>query len=491
MAFNSFAFPAFALLAIAILRLCPLGLGRNVALCILNIVFLASFVKTPEEAIPLLAFVAFGYLAILAVSAARKAAAIGFFIFSIVAMFVWLKQYTIVAPIPRLHFAYMTVGLSYILFRILHLLIDVAQGVVKVPSVLGYFNYTTFFLTLVSGPIALYHNFSSQMKQPVVPMTREALDRSLRRVLLGFLGLFALAAPLAMIGARLQAALYVRYDEHAWLAFIVIFAAAAGVYLVYLYINFVAYMDIVIGIGELAGFSLPENFDKPYNSANFLDLWNRWHITLSQWFKIYLFNPLLKTLAAHWGRGAAAHYLGATAFFFTFGVMGVWHGTTWVFIIYGLILGLGATVNKLWQVGFVNFFGKKYYRALCGRAWYQHLSRSFTLAFFAIALTCLWIDPARTGIFAELSTSLCSLGALLTLTLIGSIAATAQKFYGDGGGGLIARFVARSFDVVAANRLTGSYRSNVMAWNIAMIFLVLALSVVTNGLTVEIVYKGF
>ena len=61
----------------------------------------------------------------------------------------------------------------------------------------------------------------------------------------------------------------------------------------YLYFNFSGYMDIVIGSGVLLGQSMPENFDKPFSARSFLEFWQRWHMTLSQWFKFYLFNPLL------------------------------------------------------------------------------------------------------------------------------------------------------------------------------------------------------
>jgi D-alanyl-lipoteichoic acid acyltransferase DltB (MBOAT superfamily) len=149
----------------------------------------------------------------------------------------------------------------------------------------------------------------------------------------------------------------------------------------------------VIGLGILCGFQLPENFNRPYLAQNFLDLWSRWHITLSEWFKFYLFNPVLKTLAERWPSPKLIPYFGAVAFFITFTIMGIWHGSTPIFLIYGAALGIGAAGNKLFQIYAVSRLGKKRYRALSERAWYRHFSRGATLAFFTVGVACVWITP--------------------------------------------------------------------------------------------------
>ena len=491
MAFVSFQFPVFALVAIAALRICRPGIGKKFVLCLINIVFIFSFVSSPIEGIPFFAFIALGYFATLLAARFQYSVVVWPLILLIVAIFVWLKRYSIVMALPGLHFVFITVGLSYVLFRVLHLLIDVAQRAVRIPTVLDYFIYTTFFLTFVSGPIELYGSFAEQMRQPVIPMTRDTLDRGLRRTLIGYLYLLALAVPLASLNGVLRTAFYAAWNEHALLHATANYSAAASVYLVYLYINFVAYMDIVIGIGELAGFSLPENFNKPYNAANFVDLWNRWHITLSQWFKFYLFNPLLKAMAARWGSRDVTNYLGAAAYFVTFGVMGLWHGTTGVFVIYGLALGLGATINKLWQIVLTNRLGKDGYRTLGRRSWYQHLARSSTLAYFAIAVTCLWIAPTQVGMFANPIAWLCTVGAFVLLTLVGAILAMAQQY-------LVARqhAIAAAFNTIGSNAFIRRGFSLIdgqgdLVWNISMIFAVLLLSAAVYSFVPEIVYKGY
>ena len=161
-------------------------------------------------------------------------------------------------------------------------------------------------------------------------------------------------------------------------------------------------MDIVIGIGTLLGQSLPENFDKPFTARSFLEFWQRWHMTLSQWFKFYVFNPLLMFLMTWLPSPALTSYLGVLAFFITFLVMGVWHGTTAVFVIYGLLMGAGASINKLWQVACTERLGKKRYRVLTESTAYIYFARGVTVGYFVLALTCLWVvELPRIHTFAD------------------------------------------------------------------------------------------
>jgi alginate O-acetyltransferase complex protein AlgI len=171
-----------------------------------------------------------------------------------------------------------------------------------------------------------------------------------------------------------------------------LFVASSVAYTAYLYANFAGYMDVVIGVGALGGQRLPENFNQPFAARSFLDFWSRWHMTLSNWFKVYLFNPLLKELAKRYPSKRSAPYLAVAAFFVTFLVMGLWHGSTAVFVIYGLLLGAGASLNKGWQVFASARFGKQAYKRACERPLAIYVARGLTFAYFAVALGCLWLD---------------------------------------------------------------------------------------------------
>ena len=89
-----------------------------------------------------------------------------------------------------------------------------------------------------------------------------------------------------------------------------------------------------------------------------LEFWTRWHITLSDWFHTYLFNPLLRALTVRFGSRGSGPYLGVVSYLATFTVMGTWHGATPVYVVYGLILGLTGAGNKLYEIEARRLLGK-------------------------------------------------------------------------------------------------------------------------------------
>lgn len=258
-----------------------------------------------------------------------------------------------------------------------------------------------------------------------------------------------------------------------------LYAAAASLYTVYLYYNFSGYMDIVMGSGILLEQELPENFDRPFSARSFLEFWQRWHMTLSQWFKFYLFNPLVMLLMSWFPAPALTAYLGVLAFFVTFLAMGVWHGTTVVFVIYGLLMGAGASANKLWQVACNRRLGKKRYRALTDRTAYIYLSRGITIAYFVLALTCLWVP--------ELSDFDRLIGRL---GLTGILSA----FFAVGGAFALFWFIAdRVIPHLAAPTFLLSIRDSLIGRNLSLASKMMAIVVITTLLhkSPDFVYKAF
>jgi len=166
----------------------------------------------------------------------------------------------------------------------------------------------------------------------------------------GFIKVAVVSAVFSYLFLNISAPVLAQTSPMAGWRYAAQYAGSAVAYTFYLYYNFAGYMDIVIGIGWLLGQNLPENFDRPFSARNIFEFWSRWHMTLSEWFKTYLFNPLMRFLADRVTAPRWLPYLGIIAFFVTFFVMGVWHGSTGVFLIYGLVMGAGASLNKLWQV---------------------------------------------------------------------------------------------------------------------------------------------
>jgi D-alanyl-lipoteichoic acid acyltransferase DltB (MBOAT superfamily) len=124
-----------------------------------------------------------------------------------------------------------------------------------------------------------------------------------------------------------------------------------------MYFNFSGYCDAMIAAAGLFGIRMPENFDYPFLSRNMIDYWTRWHMTLGFWIRDYIFTPLYMTIASHWpARAASFAFL---CYFLAFFLAGLWHGSTWNFVIYGLLNGLGVAAAKLWENWLVKRRGRR------------------------------------------------------------------------------------------------------------------------------------
>jgi alginate O-acetyltransferase complex protein AlgI len=422
MSLTSLGFLGFAALSIILLRILPGGGWRQATLLGLDAAFLYSQTDALLPLLPLIGFVLLGYVAVIAAERRRARHGLGLLVLGMVAIFVWLKRYPLVSALPTFGFAFTVVGLSYMLFRILHIVIDVGQGSLNRPRFVSYLNYVFNFLCLLSGPIARLEDFEPQLRvRPPLPSWRE-IDAAAQRILRGYVMVAVLASIATnfvnLLKPEFSAALVHGEVAHG----VRVYALLTGTYLFNLYVNFSGYMEIVIGIGVLAGLTLPENFNFPFLSKNFLDLWSRWHITLSNWLKFYLFNAVLKSLGARFGTRSNMAYLGAIAFFVTFVVMGIWHGTTYIFFVYGLFLGAGVTVNRLWQIWAPQWLGKSGYKNLQQRQWYFQLSRAATLSYLAVALTSFWITDQQAAALIRPDGLAIFLGGYVGLVAAGTMA---------------------------------------------------------------------
>ena len=482
MRFDSLSFLAFAVVSAALIRCCNPGMLRHWVIAAVNLAFIGSFAAGPLELIPLGGFVLFGYWAML-----WGTRSLGIAVGLVVALFVWLKKYNAFGSVPSLSFPYVSVGLSYVLFRVLHLTIDVAQGASRRPGPLEFWNYVLFFPSFVSGPIQRFQEFSSQAESARKLEVAE-LDEAINRLLVGYLFIVIVAPLLLHLTEYRQLQLYdqLSVSARSW-AVTTDFAAAATLYLFYLYFNFAGYMHIVIAIGTLAGFRLPENFNAPFRSANFLDFWSRWHITLADWFRYYLFNPLAKALIGRWGTPGQLPYLGAIAFFCTFLVMGIWHGTSRLFVVYGVMLAAGVTVNKVWQIEMAKRLGRDGYKRLTSNVLYRSVCRAAALSYFAVSLTCMWIDGPHRGFFLSRDGLVASVAAVVLLTVIGGALVLATDFGGAGAAVVRERLNHGGARTAAVDRdePTGA------AWVAAKIAIVAAALVLFGDAAPEFVYKAF
>jgi alginate O-acetyltransferase complex protein AlgI len=337
---------------------------------------------------PLIGFLLLGYvgLALLERGVPKLLAGI---VFVVVFVYIWMKKYTFLPDGILLHVPYFTLGLSYIFFRVLHLLIETGDD--SEPRRIGigaYLLYTLNFTTLISGPIQRYDLFArDQFAEKPIPLGPRVIGLQIERLIRGFFKVNVLALLLNNLQQDALAQMSQPLPPHLKMG-----AAfqLAILYPFFLYSNFSGYMDIVIALARLMRARLPENFDRPFSASSFLDFWSRWHITLSIWLKTYVYNPLLLALMRRITWSAMEPLLGVFCFFVTFFLVGVWHGRTSEFIFFGVLQGAGVALNKLWQIGMARTLGRKTYKGLARNSVYSAFGRGLTFSWFAFSLFWFW-----------------------------------------------------------------------------------------------------
>ncbi|KAA6455583.1 hypothetical protein DYQ86_27410 [Acidobacteria bacterium AB60] len=392
----SFQFVCFGLAAALVSNFSRSPLWRSLVLAAASILFLGLLVHSPAAFLPMAGFLLLGYLAIKLVERgwSRLLPAL---LVAVIFAYIWLKKYTLLPNALLLHSAYFTLGLSYIFFRVLHVLIETADADPKKPLGLGpYLLYLLNFTTFVSGPIQRYDEFAQeQFAADPAPLDARVVGLQIERIIRGFFKVNVLAMIFNAVHQDAVAQIYQPLTPADKMYAALRLAAA---YPIFLYFNFSGYIDIVIAIARLMRVRLPENFNRPFSASNVLDFWNQWHITLSNWLKTYVYNPLLVALMRRIPSPAWQPFLGVFCFFVTFFLIGIWHGRTSEFIFFGFVTGAGMSVNKLWQIALAKSMGRKQYKALAANPLYVALGRGLNFAWFAFTLFWFWgswIDTKR------------------------------------------------------------------------------------------------
>jgi D-alanyl-lipoteichoic acid acyltransferase DltB (MBOAT superfamily) len=362
---------------------------RQGVLLLVSVGFLTFFSSDIRAFVPLVAFILLGFVGLRLMQAG---ATFLFWPLVIAALgtFVWLKEYGFVPASLFLQYPYVTLGLSYILFRVLHLIIDSRSQYSALPRRIGivsYLNYTLNFTTLVAGPIQRYKEFAS-MQLAEVPLELGLVTggEAFERIIRGFFKVNVLSLFLSMAQGT---ALNSLYAAHSFWPRVYAGVAVAGVYPFYLYCNFSGYIDIVIGIARFLRLRLPENFNRPFASENYIEFWSRWHITLSTWISIYVYTPLMVRFIKRWPAPGADSFLAAIAYFVTFFLVGVWHGQTFMFLLFGFLLGLGMSVTKIYQA-LMTRMDRDAYHKLGRNGFYNALARGLTFTWSAFTLVWFW-----------------------------------------------------------------------------------------------------
>jgi D-alanyl-lipoteichoic acid acyltransferase DltB (MBOAT superfamily) len=229
-------------------------------------------------------------------------------------------------------------GFSYIAFRLIHVLRDKQMARLPELSLPEFATYVVFFPSLVAGPIDRAERFAQDLRKDFALSQDETLLAG-QRIFLGLFKKFVIADALALIALNDSLATQVRTTSWMW---IIVYAYAFQIYF-----DFSGYTDIAIGIARLVGIQLPENFAAPYTKPNLTQFWNNWHMTLTQWFRSYFFNPFNRWMRSFKNLPAWIMILiGQVA---TMLLIGLWHGITFNFILWGLWHGLGLFLQNRWS----------------------------------------------------------------------------------------------------------------------------------------------
>lgn len=233
-------------------------------------------------------------------------------------------------------------GFSYIAFRLIHTLRDRQSGRLPAMTLGEYLTYILFFPAISAGPIDRSERFIRDLRQPFdsAADSANALGMGARRLLLGLFKKFVLADALALVALNAANASQVHSAGWMW---VLLYA-----YTFQIFFDFSGYTDIAIGMAQLMGIRLPENFNTPYLKPNLTQFWNNWHMTLTQWFRVYFFNPLTRALRSG-DKPLSIWMVILITQLATMLLIGLWHGITLNFVLWGVWHGLGLFVQNRWS----------------------------------------------------------------------------------------------------------------------------------------------
>ena len=222
------------------------------------------------------------------------------------------------------------IGISFYTFKTMTYTIDIYRGKMKpTDSFVDYALFTSFFPQILAGPIERASNLLPQISKPRT-LSRERVLAGLGLILLGYFKKVAIADTLAPLVGKIFDAPESMSSGQLW----------TGVYgyTLQIYGDFSGYTDIARGIACILGFDTMVNFNAPYLSRNITEFWRRWHISLSTWFRDYLYIPL--------GGNRIGPVRTYANLFITMFLCGLWHGAAWTFVLWGAIHGTGLMVHR-------------------------------------------------------------------------------------------------------------------------------------------------
>ncbi|MBN9590208.1 MAG: MBOAT family protein [Alphaproteobacteria bacterium] len=246
-------------------------------------------------------------------------------------------------------------GLSFYTFTQIGYLVDCRQNMAKERSIFEYFLFVTFFPHLIAGPIIHHREIMPQFAKPET----YRLDAGNVAVGLTFF-LIGLAKKVLLADSMIQLA-NAGFAAPGTLGLFTAWLTALS-YSMQIYFDFSGYSDMAIGLAYMFNIRFPLNFNSPYKARSVIDFWQRWHMTLTRYLTLYLYNPMAIAITrrraakglpiSSKGAGTVAGFLNMIALpiFFTMTLAGIWHGAGFQFLVFGLLHGAYLTVNHAWRI---------------------------------------------------------------------------------------------------------------------------------------------
>ena len=223
-------------------------------------------------------------------------------------------------------------GISYFTFSSISYILDIYQGVEKPEKdILRFGSYIAMFPKMIQGPITRFKDVRKDLTTPTFNYGNIA--QGIRRFIIGLAKKVLIANSLGVAASKVFNANFAKVGAGtAWFGLIA--------FTLTIYFDFSGYTDMALGLGKILGFDLPENFNFPYISRSITDFWRRWHMSLTSWFRTYVFIPL------EFSRRKERCLRQQTNLLIVFLLTGLWHGANWNFIIWGLYFGLILAVES-------------------------------------------------------------------------------------------------------------------------------------------------
>lgn len=307
---------------------------KNIVLLIFSIIF--YFYGEPKYILLMLVEVLFSYFMTLSLEKNKSKSLLGVIISFHIFLLCVFKYFNFIITninsifdgnISLLNIV-LPIGISFYTFQIISYEVDVYRGKVKASkSLIDYMTYVFLFPQLIAGPIVRYETVSKELKSRKV--TLEDFSYGVNRFIIGLFKKVVIANNIGELCNILNNSSEVS---------VLLYWILGISYMLQIYFDFSGYSDIAIGIGRMIGFKFPENFNYPYVADSVTDFWRRWHMTLSSWFRDYVYIPL--------GGNRVSTLKHIRNILVVWMLTGLWHGASWNFIIWGIYFGVILIIEK-------------------------------------------------------------------------------------------------------------------------------------------------